>query len=176
MNAQLKRLVVQLRLYQLAALLYERWRWLVRPHTHGALVAIWHGEELLLVKTSYRRSWGLPGGGIGKHETAQQAAVRELREEIGLTVQQEQLLTPWTMTERVAHGLNTVTIFAVEASERPKVVIDGLEIVAWHWLSREEALDRPLPSHVQAYLRQQDQSRLSLDQSFKDVTDAADQD
>jgi hypothetical protein len=44
----------------------------------------------------------------------------------------------------------------VEACERPKVVIDGLEIVAWHLLSRREALDRPLTSHVQAYLRQQD--------------------
>lgn len=157
---KLKRLVIQLRLYRLAALLYEAWRWLVRPHTHGALVAIRHRSQLLLVETSYRRSWGLPGGGLHRDETSRQAAVRELKEELGLTVQPEQLLTPWTMTERVAGGLNTVTIYCLEAREQPKVVIDGLEIVAWHWLSREQALDRPLPSHVQAYLLQLDQSQL----------------
>ncbi len=53
----LKRLIARLRLYPLAALMYEAWRRLVRPHTHGALVAIWQGQELLLVETSYRRSW-----------------------------------------------------------------------------------------------------------------------
>ena len=52
--AWLKRLIARLRLYPLAALLYEGWRRLVRPHTHGALVAIWSEGELLLVETSCR--------------------------------------------------------------------------------------------------------------------------
>jgi hypothetical protein len=56
-----KRLIAQLRLYPLAAQVYEGWPRMVRPHTHGALVAIWQGQELLLVETSYRRSWSLPG-------------------------------------------------------------------------------------------------------------------
>lgn len=99
-GARLKRLIARLRIYWLAALLYEGWRRLVRPHTHGALVAIWCEEELLLVETSYRRSWSLPGGGIERGETARQAAVRELAEEVGLRVRAEQLLDPWQITER----------------------------------------------------------------------------
>jgi 8-oxo-dGTP pyrophosphatase MutT (NUDIX family) len=154
-RAALKRLIGRLRLVWLAALLYEAWRRLARPHTHGALVAIWHGEELLLVETSYRRSWGLPGGGIGRGETARQAAVRELAEELGLRVAPEQLLDPWSITERGAGGLNTVMIFALQAEQRPAVAVDGLEIVAYHWLGRQEALAQALPSHVRTYLQQQ---------------------
>jgi hypothetical protein len=46
---RLKRLVARLRLYWLAARLYETWQLLARPHIHGALVAIWHQKRLLLV-------------------------------------------------------------------------------------------------------------------------------
>lgn len=151
-RALLKRLIARLRLYPLAALVYEGWRRLVRPHTHGALVAIWQGQELLLVETSYRRSWSLPGGGIERGETARQAAVRELAEEVGLPVRAEQLLEPWQICERGPGGLNTVTIFTLPLRTRPALELDGLEIVASHWLSREQALARELPGHVRAYL------------------------
>lgn len=149
---QLKRLIARLRLYRLAALAYEGWRRLARPHTHGAVVAIWHGPELLLVESSYRRSWSLPGGWIGKGETARQAAVRELAEEVGLRVRAEQLLEPWQICERGPGGLNTVTIFSLPVLTRPELEVDGLEIVAGHWLSREQALARELPDHLRAYL------------------------
>lgn len=151
-GTQLKRLIARLRLYRLAALAYEGWRRLARPHTHGALVAIWHGPELLLVESSFRRSWSLPGGGIGKGETARQAAVRELAEEVGLRVRAEQLLEPWQICERGPGGLNTVTIFSLPLRTRPELEVDGLEIVAGHWLSREQALARELPGHLRAYL------------------------
>ena len=153
MKARLKWLVGQLRLYWLASVTYESWRLVAKPHTQGALVAIWHQDQVLLVETSYRRGWGLPGGGIDGGETVRQAAVRELSEELGLVVQPEELLNPWTITERGLGGLNTVTIYALEARELPKVVIDGLEIVAFHWFSRYEALDLKLPSHVRNYLQ-----------------------
>jgi 8-oxo-dGTP diphosphatase len=153
--AWLKRLIARLRLYPLAALLYEGWRRLVRPHTHGALVAIWCEGELLLVETSYRRRLSLPGGGIERGETAQQAAVRELAEEVGLRVRAEQLLDPWQITERSPGGLNTVSIFTLPVHTRPPLVIDGLEIVAVQWLSRQQALARELPGHVRCYLNQQ---------------------
>ena len=155
MGARLKRLITRLRLYWLAALLFEGWRRLVRPHTHGALVAIWCEGELLLVETSYRRSWSLPGGGIERGETARQAAVRELAEEVGLRVRAEQLVDPWQITERSPGGLNTVTIFTLPVQKRPALKVDGLEIVASHWLSREQALARELTGHVRCYLNQQ---------------------
>lgn len=84
MKVSLKQLVTGLRLYWLASVTYEAWRLLDRPHTHGALVAIWHRDQLLFVQTSYRRKLGLPGGGIDGGEAALQAARRELSEELGL--------------------------------------------------------------------------------------------
>ena len=148
----LKPLVARLRLYWLAARLYETWQRLAKPHTHGALVAIWHEQRVLLVQASYRRSLSLPGGGIERGESARPAALRELAEELGLRVSPEALLDPWSITETSARGQNTVTIFALGLAEEPAIRLDGLELVASQWLTTEEALDRPLVSHVRAYL------------------------
>lgn len=148
----LKRLITRLRLYWLAARLYETWQRLAKPHNHGALVAIWHEGRLLLVQASYRHGLGLPGGGLERRETPQQAAVRELAEELGLRVTEGELVDPWQITETSALGKNTVTIFALRLEEEPAIRLDGLELVASQWLTTQEALGRPLVSHVRAYL------------------------
>jgi 8-oxo-dGTP diphosphatase len=154
MGKRLKRLVARLRLYWLAARLYETWQLLARPHNHGALVAIWHQRRLLLVQTSYRHGLGLPGGGLERRETARQAAVRELGEELGLKVSPDELLDPWQITETSARGMNSVTIFTLRVTREPAIRLDGLELLACHWLTTQEALGRPLVSHVRVYLMQ----------------------
>jgi 8-oxo-dGTP pyrophosphatase MutT (NUDIX family) len=158
MKAALKKLIGRLRLYSLAAGLYEAYRRVLRPHTHGALVALWHGQQLLLVQASYRHSLSLPGGGLAAGESARQAAVRELAEELGLRVAPQELGTPWGVSELTRGGRNTVWIFPLTLGEEkalgepPALQPDGLEIVACHWLSREQALERPLLSHLRDYL------------------------
>lgn len=147
-----KRLITRLRVYRLAAAFYAVYRLVLRPHTHGALVALWHGGRVLLVQASYRRQLSLPGGGIGRGETARAAAVRELAEELGIRVDPAALLDPWQITEASAGGQNTVTIFRVVLDQAPALEPDGLEIVACHWLSREEVLQHQITSHLRAYL------------------------
>ncbi|GGL68113.1 NUDIX domain-containing protein [Wenxinia marina] len=57
-----------------------------RPETRGAHVIARTPEgEVVLVRLTYAKGWRLPGGGIDAGETAEAAALRELREEIGLT-------------------------------------------------------------------------------------------
>jgi 8-oxo-dGTP pyrophosphatase MutT (NUDIX family) len=152
MRPLLKKAVARLRLYRLASGVYELYRLIAKPHTHGALVAIWWEQRLLLVQCSYRRALSLPGGGIEAGETPRQAAGRELAEELGIQVAPEELLDPWQITENSAGGRNTVTIFALHVAQEPAVRVDGLEIVGCHWLLPEEALAQPLTSHLRGYL------------------------
>jgi 8-oxo-dGTP diphosphatase len=72
------------------------WWFLRRPRTTGALVAIWSGERLLLVRSSYRsRRYSLPGGFVKRGEAPRDAAQRELAEELGLTIQAPALRLAW---------------------------------------------------------------------------------
>ena len=58
-----------------------------RPRTFGAhAVALTPERGLVLVKLWYAPHWRLPGGGRSADEPATDAALRELREEIGMTV------------------------------------------------------------------------------------------
>ena len=60
------------------------WR-VSRAMTLGARVLAQDSEgRVMLVKPSYRQGWELPGGGVEKLETAEDAARRELAEEGGL--------------------------------------------------------------------------------------------
>jgi len=61
--------------------------WFVRrPRTFGAhAVALTREGRLILVKLRYAPGWRLPGGGRSQGEDAVEAALRELREEVGMT-------------------------------------------------------------------------------------------
>ena len=57
-----------------------------RPKTFGAhAVALTPEGRLVLVKLRYAPGWRLPGGGRKESEPPCEAALRELREEIGMT-------------------------------------------------------------------------------------------
>lgn len=69
---------------------FPRWGFLVqnaylrvrRPRTLGVRTLALNSEgSVLLVRHSYRPGWFLPGGGVHKWETLEEAAIREAREE-----------------------------------------------------------------------------------------------
>ena len=56
-----------------------------RPRTFGVhAVAVTPTGRLVLVRLRYARGWRLPGGGRSETEDPREAALRELREEIGM--------------------------------------------------------------------------------------------
>jgi 8-oxo-dGTP pyrophosphatase MutT (NUDIX family) len=128
--------------------------WLVRRPAHrGALVALWHDGEILLLRSSYRRGWSLPGGGIARGESAREAAVRELREEIGLSVPAASLHEAQALEFTWEHRSDHTTIFELALAQRPTLRLDNREIVAAAFLAPKAIDLAEVAPHVAHYLR-----------------------
>ncbi len=73
----------------LTRLLYKlnrlRWR-ITRPVTLGVRLVLVQDGTVLLIKHTYQPRWYLPGGGVKRHETLEDAARREAHEEVGATL------------------------------------------------------------------------------------------
>lgn len=134
--------------------------WAVRkPDTHGALVAIWHGGRILLVRNSYLAYYSLPGGYVRLEETGKQAAVRELLEEVGIGVTEDKLSLALDITHEWEGKNDHVEIFRLDLPYEPKIKVDNREVVAAQLYTPEEALKLPLfppiAQHINDVLKSQ---------------------
>ena len=110
------------------------------PQVHGALVAIWHDEKILLVQNSYVPYRSLPGGYVHSHETGRDAALRELREETGIHAVATDLEQVIDEQHEWEGKREHIEIFDLDVKERPRVEIDNREVVHAGFFSPEEAL------------------------------------
>jgi 8-oxo-dGTP diphosphatase len=128
--------------------------WLVRrPHHDGAVIAVWLGSRVLMVRHSYRRRLGWPGGGMEPGERAVDAAVRELDEELGLRVPCESLMYRGEVMERWEKRYDHARIFELRLAAVPALRPDGREVVAAEFMTPAEALRQPLIPFIATYLR-----------------------
>ena len=65
---------------------YRIFLYFVRPLTLGVRVILLRDSTVLLVRQTYMDGWFLPGGGMKKNETFEQAARREACEEVGAQI------------------------------------------------------------------------------------------
>jgi 8-oxo-dGTP pyrophosphatase MutT (NUDIX family) len=65
---------------------------IVRPITLGVRILLIQDRQVILVKHSYEEGWFLPGGGVKRGETLEQAIYREAAEECGATLKQIQFI------------------------------------------------------------------------------------
>jgi 8-oxo-dGTP pyrophosphatase MutT (NUDIX family) len=138
--------------YRWAYWLLRLWWFVRRPHTHGAAVALWYDDKVLLVRASYRDCYTLPGGFVRRDEPSEQAARRETREEIGLELPAEVLRHAWRGTVQFESREDTVDIWEVSLDEPPAIHVAGREIVWAGWMNPSAALGRRLLPHIAAYL------------------------
>ncbi len=127
--------------------------WSIRkPHTHGALIAVWHQGEILMVKNSYRDDYTLPGGYVRTGESVSAAAARELAEECEIAVDPASIHQVYSGVHPYEHRRDDVTISEVTVAQRPRIEVDNREVVWAGFKSPDEALAMRIVPHLREYL------------------------
>ena len=103
------------------------WRKVAKPQLRGVSVILRDPQgRVLFVRHAYGPpNWSLPGGGIGRRELPEQAARREMKEELGLTLGAVRALG--AIDETISASPHSAYLFLAEIDEMP--VPDGREIV-----------------------------------------------
>ena len=111
---------------------YVGWLRLKGQPLRSVAVAVWHNGKVLKVRHSYRPGWSLPGGAVQQGEDPRFAACREVREEVGLSLQPNDL----TLLTKSQRGSCQYHVYEYRLGERPQIKIDNWEIVEARFLDR----------------------------------------
>jgi 8-oxo-dGTP diphosphatase len=99
---------------------------------NAASVALIDKDKVLLIQRArapWLGLWSLPGGRLEPGETAEQCAIREVREETGLSIY---ALRPIMLMELGGSGNFLLQVFATEAFEGE--IVASEEITAYRWV------------------------------------------
>ena len=111
-----------------------------KPRSRVLLV---HNNHLLLVKNWLGAgNWSLPGGGLESNESPAQAAIREIKEELGVTIEPSALkeLGQHVAVER--GGLKSkYYLYVVKLTDKPTLAVKANEITGYIWLPVTDALN-----------------------------------
>jgi ADP-ribose pyrophosphatase YjhB (NUDIX family) len=108
-----------------AALLFAHW--ISQRATVGAVAVLTRADDVLLLRSSYRRGWHLPGGYLNPPETFEEGVRRETHEEIGYELGDVRLVDIiGGNTDRLG-GRNYVAVFTSSASQ----LLISREMLSW---------------------------------------------
>jgi len=130
------------------------WWWVTRPRITGVHVAVWHAGCVLLVRNSYRRARGLPGGRVRRGEPLAQAAARELREEVAIVLEPDTLRYAGEWIAHAFHVEDHGHVFECVVDAPPEPAVDRREVVGVAWETPERALEGLLQPVARLYLEQ----------------------
>ena len=111
----------------------------------GVGIVVWRGDEVLLVrraKPPRLGEWSIPGGAQSLGETIFEAAIREVREETGVTVKPTAIVTVVDSVLRDAE-LRTqfrYTLVEISAEWISGEPVAGDDVDAVRWATREDAV------------------------------------
>ncbi len=111
-----------------------------------ASVAVIDGDRILMVqeaKPASREKWNLPGGHVDHGESPTGAAVREAREEVGLTLAMSGIVGIYANPQSIR--------FVYRAEANGQTAAPGDEILAVRWMRLDEVLamqDSQLVAHA----------------------------
>lgn len=130
-------------LLRLAFLAFRLYLFVFRPVRIGVRVVVLQERQVLLIRQTYVAGWFLPGGGVKRGETLEQAARREAREEVGAELGELQMLGAYTNFTEWKSDHNVVFLArAATLGGRP----DG-EVAEARFFSLEQLPEGLWPGH-----------------------------
>ena len=108
---------------------------MIAPKKDRVRVIVYRDDgRILLVRSRFsRQEWALPGGGVNCNESYEQAAVREISEEIGLKIHNLRYFGKADSHESYAKF--SVRVFVAHASDYD--IKCNFEIIEARWLNRD---------------------------------------
>lgn len=105
------------------------------------------GEVFLVRAPHWQNKLTIPGGHVEYRELAQDAAIREIKEETGLDIKDLELLGVDELTHPLEYGKNQNHIVSFEykaylVDENQEVILDEREGTEYVWIKPEDALKR----------------------------------
>ncbi|OGF28040.1 hypothetical protein A2331_02935 [Candidatus Falkowbacteria bacterium RIFOXYB2_FULL_34_18] len=108
----------------------------------GALI-LNENDEILIVKPSYKNHWSIVGGVVDKNESPGGACIREVKEEIGINLEEVRFLCVGYTSNIDEKGESLQFIFfggRLNEGEVKKIRLDGKEIIEYRFMKISEAL------------------------------------
>jgi 8-oxo-dGTP diphosphatase len=119
--------------------------------TRGAAAALLLADDhrILIVKPTYKRGWGLPGGVIEATESPRTACIRELTEELGITPALGSLIAVDWIPPRLGRDASNIFVFTgrISNDQVPDIRLPPTELSEHRFVEPRDLADF-LPSHV----------------------------
>lgn len=111
--------------------------WFVfKSESEGVKCIIENEDCILLIRNTYgRMQWTFPGGHIEKNENPEEAIIREVKEEVGLKIENLKLLGKILSTKE--YKKDNIFCFSAKAKDKG-IYIDKTEILEAKWFTIKE--------------------------------------
>ena len=121
------------------------YRSVAKPALHGVKCVLVDADRILLVRHTYGpNEWDFPGGGMKRHESPLSAARREMKEELGVDI--DDWVAIGDVLSRFQRTNSTMYCFRAELNG-PQLTLDRGELLAARWFGLDE-LPPNLAVHV----------------------------
>ncbi|MCB9137360.1 MAG: NUDIX hydrolase [Caldilineaceae bacterium] len=114
-------------------------------------------DRVLLVNPTYKPEWEMPGGIVEENESPRQACIREIKEELGLTIEPGHLVSlDYRSAQAVGHPGDVLRFIfwggRLSEAEIGQIHLQAEELSEYRFCTRAEVQQRLKPRFAQAVL------------------------
>lgn len=118
---------------------------LARKRMGAAVLFTDTANRVLLVEPTYKDYWEIPGGAVEAHESPYEAAVRELKEELDLSVSPGRLLVVDWVPPRPGRTEGVMFVYdggQLSPAQATEINLPADELKGWAWCTPAEVRQR----------------------------------